>query len=80
MVNSRPANAEDVGDMDGFDPWGWEDPLEEEMTTQSGFLAGIILWTEDYRSWWTIDLGVPELDMIKQLSHVHIHILDKEKQ
>ena len=45
MVNSRPANAEDVGDMDGFDPWGWEDPLEEEMTTQSGFLAGIILWT-----------------------------------
>ena len=59
MVKSWPANAEDVRDMDGFDPWLGRS-LEEEMTIHSGFLAGLILWTEDYRSWWTIDLGVPK--------------------
>ena len=26
---------------------GWGDPLEEEMTTRSSILAGIIPWTEE---------------------------------
>ena len=26
---------------------GWEDPLEEEMTTHSSILAWNILWTEE---------------------------------
>ena len=26
---------------------GWEDPLEKEMTTHSGTLAGKIPWTEE---------------------------------
>ena len=29
---------------------GWEDPLEEEMATQSGILAWKISWTEE--PWW----------------------------
>ena len=29
-----------------FDPWGWEDPLEEEMATHSSILAPEITWTE----------------------------------
>ena len=27
--------------------WGWEDPLEEEMATQSSILAWKILWKEE---------------------------------
>ena len=27
--------------------WGWEDPLEEEMATQSSILAWEIPWTEE---------------------------------
>ena len=30
----------------GFDPWVWEDPLEESMATHSSILAWRILWTE----------------------------------
>ena len=30
-----------------FDPWGWEDPLEEEMATLSSILAWKIPWTEE---------------------------------
>ena len=26
---------------------GWEDPLEEEIATCSGILAGVIPWTEE---------------------------------
>ena len=26
---------------------GWEDPLEEEMATQSSILVWVILWTEE---------------------------------
>ena len=33
MVKNPPANAGDKGDL------GWEDPLEEEMTTHSNILA-----------------------------------------
>ena len=41
---------------------GWEDPLEEGLTTHSSILAGTILWTEEpagYSSW-----GRKESDMI----------------
>ena len=41
---------------------GWEDPLEEGLTTHSSILAGKILWTEEpagYSSW-----GRKESDMI----------------
>ena len=31
----------------GFDPLGWEDPLEEEMATHSSILAWRIPWTEE---------------------------------
>ena len=46
VVKNLPANAGDTG----FNPWvqslGQEDPPEEEMTTHSSILAGIIPWTE----------------------------------
>ena len=32
-----------------FDPWGQEDPLEEEMVTRSSILAWKISWTEEPR-------------------------------
>ena len=31
----------------GFNPWVWEDPLEEEMATHSSILAWKIPWTEE---------------------------------
>ena len=31
----------------GFDPPGWEDPLEEGTATHSGILAWRIPWTEE---------------------------------
>ena len=31
----------------GFDPLGWEDPLEKEMATHSSFLAWEIPWAEE---------------------------------
>jgi len=30
-----------------FNPWGWEDPLEESMATHSSILAWKIQWTEE---------------------------------
>ena len=45
VVKNTPANAGDVGD--GFDPWVWEDPLEEKMATHSSILAWSIPWTEE---------------------------------
>ena len=33
----------------GFDPWVWEDPLEEGMATHSNILAWRILWREEPR-------------------------------
>ena len=35
---------------------GWEDPLEEDMTTHSSVLARKILWTEEPRGLQTIGL------------------------
>ena len=31
----------------GVPSTGWEDPLEEEIATCSGILAGVIPWTEE---------------------------------
>ena len=45
-VKAPPANAGDVRDV-GSTPWGWEDPLEEEMATYSSILAQRIPWTEE---------------------------------
>ena len=47
---------------------GWEDPLEEEMTTHSSILA----WGNpmDRGAWWVIGHGVAkELDMYKRLNN-----------
>ena len=41
MVKNLPANAEDARDLGG------EDPLEEEMATQSSILAWEIPWREE---------------------------------
>ena len=41
-------SSSDAGDRRrGFDSLGQEDPLEEEMTTQSSILAWRIPWTEE---------------------------------
>ena len=45
MIKNLPANTGDVRDA-GSIP-GLEDPLEEEMATQSSILAWEILWTEE---------------------------------
>ena len=42
MVKNVPANAEGAGSTPG-----WEDPLEKEMTTQSGILIWETPWTEE---------------------------------
>ena len=42
---------------------GWEDPLEEEMVTQSSILAWRILWTEEPGG--LQSKGCKELDMTK---------------
>ena len=46
VVKNPPVN---VGDIRGscIDPWVWEDPLEEDMTTHSSILAWRIPWTEE---------------------------------
>ena len=46
VVKNPPANAGDRRDK-GFDPWGSEDILEEEMATHSGIPAWRIPWTEE---------------------------------
>ena len=45
MVKNLPANAGDVRDTDLI--LGREDPLEEEMATQSSMRAWEIPWTEE---------------------------------
>ena len=39
-----------------FDPWGQEDPLEEDMATHSNILAWQIPWTEEPGRLWSIGL------------------------
>ena len=45
VVRNLPANAGDI--RDACLTLGWEDPLEEEMVTQSSILAWEIPWTEE---------------------------------
>ena len=45
MVKTPPANTGDTRDMGSI--LGWEDPLEQGMTTHSSILAGKISWTEE---------------------------------
>ena len=45
MVKNPPASAGDV--RRGFNPWGREGPLEEEMATYSSILAWETPWTEE---------------------------------
>ena len=45
MVKNPPANA--GGTRDAGSIPGWEDPLEEEMTTQFSILDWKMLWTEE---------------------------------
>ena len=45
MAKNLPANAGDIRDR--FNPWGWEDPLEEGMATHSSILAWRIPRTEE---------------------------------
>ena len=46
VVKNPLTNVGDIKDC-RFDPWGWEDPLEEGITTHSSILAWRILWTEE---------------------------------
>ena len=46
VVKNPPANAGDVREM-WFQSLGWEDPLEEGMTTHSSILAWRISWAEE---------------------------------
>ena len=46
MVKSPPANAGDIRDVVWFGSLRGEDPLEEEMASQSSILAWNIPWTE----------------------------------
>ena len=45
VVKNPPANA--GGTRDAGSIPGWEDPLEEEMTTQFSILDWKMLWTEE---------------------------------
>ena len=46
VVKNPPVNVGDIRDS-CIDPWVWEDPLEEDMTTHSSILAWRIPWTEE---------------------------------
>ena len=41
MVENMPASVEDIREV------GWEDPLEEEMSSHSRILAGRFPWAEE---------------------------------
>ena len=49
----------------------WEDPLEEEMATQSSVLAQGVLWTEEPGG--LQSMGHKESDMTERLVHTHTH-------
>ena len=48
---------------------GWEDPLEEEMTTYSRILAWRISWTEEPGGLWF--RGQKEVDTTEATGHTH---------
>ena len=50
MVKNLPANARDIR----VQSLGWEDPLEEGMTTHSSVFAWEIPWTEEPGRLWSM--------------------------
>ena len=64
----------------GVWPLGWEDFLGEEMTTHSSILAWKIHGQRSLVGY--SPKGCKELDMAKQLSHVHsiIHKIDNQQR
>ena len=48
---------------------GWEDPLQEGMTTHSSILAWRIPMNR--RAWWDTAHGVAKLDMAERLNTAH---------
>ena len=56
----------------------WEDPLEEEMATQSSVLAQGVLWTEEPGG--LQSMGHKESDMTERLVHTHTHTAQQEKK
>ena len=51
---------------------GWEDPLEEEMTTQPGILAWVIPWTEEPGGLQSMGSQRVECDcVIKHSTHIY---------
>ena len=51
----------------GFDPWCWEDPLEEELGTHSSMLAWKIPWTEE--------TGILQSLGLQTVGHTHTHTI-----
>ena len=47
VVKNPPANVGNAGSIPTNSDTGWEDPLEEDMATQSNILAWRIPWTEE---------------------------------
>ena len=47
VVKNPPANVGNTGSIPTNSDTGWEDPLEEDMATQSNILAWRIPWTEE---------------------------------
>ena len=56
----------------------WEDPLEEEMATQSSVLAQGVLWTEEPGG--LQSMGHKESDMTERLVHTHTHTLHNKRK
>ena len=54
----------------GFNPWGWEDHLEQEMATHSSILAWRIPWTEESEGY-----SCKESDMTEQLNTQFLHAI-----
>ena len=54
---------------------GWEDPLEEEMTTNSNIFAWKIPWIEEPDGLQSMGLGRVRQDRVRTHTHTHTHIL-----
>ena len=61
MAKNTPASAGDISELGLIvQPLGWEDPLEEGMTTHPSVLTWRI--PMDRGAWWATVHGVTELD------------------
>ena len=67
IVKNPPANAGDMRHR--FDPWVWEDPLEEGMATHSSILAQRI--PKDRGAWRATVHEVTESDTTEATQHAH---------